>query len=124
MSESVSQQRRANVIQMRMVFGFLIAVLAWDALDWGIDPSPLFVSASYILLGFVSAAAFPSRPWVGILIGVTAAVVFEMLQSLVPDRSVRLIEMVAKWLCIFAGVGCELMLVLAWRWLDSRRRPE
>lgn len=124
MSGSVAQQRRANVIQMRMVFGFLLAVLAWDALDWAADASPLLVSASYIILGFVCAAAFPSRPWVGILIGVAAAVVFEMLQSLVPYRSLRLTEMAIKWLCIFAGVGCELAVVFVWRHLGNSRPSE
>lgn len=115
MNDGTSEDRKSDVIQIRMVFGFLIAVLAWDALDWGLAPAPIFVSASYVLLGFVCAAAFPARPWVGILIGVTAAIVFEMLQSIVPERSVRLIEIVVKWLCVFAGVGCELILAFVWR---------
>jgi hypothetical protein len=124
MNERALQERRSNVIQMRMIFGFLIAVLAWDALDWGIEPAPLFVSASYILLGFVCAAAFPSRPWLGMLIGVTAAVAFEMLQSIVPERSVHLLDMVAKWLCVFAGIGCELAVAFAWRRSSERTREQ
>lgn len=101
----------STVFSLRIVAVVLIVTLAWDALDPGAGPSPLFVLASYFLLGFVCAAAFPGQVWLGVTIAVAAALTFEILQSLVPFRDVREIELIGKWLSVSAGVILELVLV-------------
>jgi len=95
----------------RVATVLLILALAWDALDPALRPPHAFVLASHFLLGFVCTAAFPRRAWIGILTAVVSAVGFELLQSLVPFRDVRAIELLAKWGCVLAGVLLELALV-------------
>lgn len=101
----------ATIHSLRIVAIILIVTLAWDALDPWAGPSPFFVLASYFLLGFVCAAAFPGQVWLGIAIAVAAALTFEMLQFLVPIRDVRGMELIGKWLSVSAGVILELVLV-------------
>lgn len=103
--------KSSTVFSLRIVAVVLIVTLAWDALDPGAGPSPFFVLASYFLLGFVCAAAFPGQVWLGVAIAVAAALTFEILQSLVPFRDVREIELIGKWLSVSAGVILELVLV-------------
>lgn len=103
--------RSATVHSLRIVAVILIVTLAWDALDPWALPSPLFVLASYFLLGFVCAAAFPGQVWLGITIAIAAAILFEVLQSLVPYRDVREVELIGKWLAVSGGVILELVLV-------------
>lgn len=101
----------AIVHSLRIVAVILIVTLAWDALDPWALPSPIFVLASYFLLGFVCAAAFPGQVWLGIAIAIAAALLFEVLQSLVPYRDVREMELIGKWLAVSGGVMLELVLV-------------
>ncbi|MFK4810215.1 hypothetical protein ACI3KW_08385 [Devosia sp. ZW T5_3] len=110
-----------TVYSLRIVAAILIVTLAWDALDPWASPSPFFVLASYFLLGFVCAAAFPGQVWFGIAVAVAAAIGFEVLQFLVPLRDVRGIELIGKWLSASGGVILELILVLA-RELRQRKR--
>lgn len=96
----------------RVATVILIVALAWDALDPAMKPAPVFVLASYFLLGFVCTAAFPRRAWIGVLLAISAAVGFELLQVFVPLRDVRGIELLGKWCSALAGVLLELALML------------
>lgn len=96
----------------RLATVLLVFGLAWDALDPALRPPHGFVLASYVLLGFVCAAAFSERVWIGILLAMMAAVGLEMLQSVVPSRDVRLLDLFAKWGCVMGG--SVLALVIAW----------
>ena len=94
----------------RVATVLLIFALGWDALDPALRPPHIFVLASYFLLGFVCTAAFPQRAWIGILVAIAAAIGFELLQSLVPLRDLRGIELFGKWASALAGVLLELGL--------------
>ena len=93
-------------------------MLAWSALDPVLLPNPNYVLMAYFLLGFLSAAAFPDRAWLGILGAVVGALVIELLQSLVPMRDVRIEELLVKWLIAIGGGLVELLL----GFLRQRRR--
>lgn len=99
----------AHSTAWRVATVLLIFALAWDALDPAIRPPHAFVLASYILLGFVCTAAFSQRTWIGILVAMGAAVGLELLQSLVPLRDLRGIELLVKWVCVLTGVVLELI---------------
>ena len=96
----------------------LIVVLTWSALDPVLLPNPSVVLPAYVLLGFVSTAAFPRRAWLGILIAIVAALAIELLQSLVPMRDVRIEELFAKWLSAIGGA----LIQLAWVFLRQSRQ--
>nr|MBF0683921.1 hypothetical protein [Pseudomonas sp.] len=96
----------------RIATVLLIFALAWDALDPALKPLPIFVLASYFLLGFVCTAAFPRRAWIGVLVALAAAVGFELLQSLVPLRDVRAGELFAKWGSSILGALLEISLAV------------
>ena len=108
---SASTSPSATVWYLRAATVVLVAALAWDALDTALLPHPVFVLATYFFLGFVSAAAFPRRVWVGIFVAIIAALSIELLQSLVPFRDVRTVELIAKWLSTTAGIVIQLALV-------------
>ena len=105
----------------RLATVLLVLGLAWDALDPALRPPHGFVLASYVLLGFVCTAAFSERIWIGILAAMVAAVGLEMLQSVVPWRDVRLIDLFAKWGCVMGGG--VLALVIAWAKRPSSTMP-
>lgn len=100
----------------------LIFALGWDALDPALRPPHAFVLASYVLLGFVCTAAFSLRTWIGILVAMGAAVGLELLQSLVPLRDVRGIELLAKWACVLVGVVLELSVTFLRQMLGRSRQ--
>ena len=116
---TAEQSTPAHATAWRVATVLLIFALAWDALDPALKPPPLFVLASYFLLGFVCTAAFPRRAWIGILLAFGSAIGFELLQSLVPLRDLRAIELLGKWGSTLLGVLLELALAL---FRHSRRR--
>ncbi|MBE7731979.1 hypothetical protein [Devosia faecipullorum] len=102
----------AHSTAWRLATVLLIFALAWDALDPALRPPHGFVLASYGLLGFVCTASFSQRTWIGILLAMAAAIGLELLQSLVPLRDVRGIDLLLKWGCVLAGVILELLVNL------------
>ena len=115
----VEQSTSARATAWRVATVLLILALALDALDPALRPPPLFVLASYFLLGFVCTAAFPRRAWIGILLAFSSAIGFELLQSVVPLRDLKGIELLGKWGSTLLGVLLELALAL---FRQSRRR--
>jgi hypothetical protein len=103
------ERKNAAVWSIRLAALLLIATLAWDALDPGLRPSTWFVLGSNFLLGLVITAAFP-RAAVGVFLALVVSILLELLQSLVPERDVRGIEIVAKWLCAFGGAMTMLII--------------
>ncbi|MEO8683831.1 MAG: VanZ family protein [Devosia sp.] len=119
MSGTTTHPRAKTILQLRMATIALVSALAWDALDPNLSPHPSFVMASYFFLGFLATAAFPNRAWIGILIAIGSAVLIELLQSFVPLRDVKAVEVLIKWLCATVGVIVELSIVF---WRDTQRR--
>lgn len=102
----------AHATGWRIATVLLIFALAWDALDPALKPPPLFVLCSYFLLGFVCTAAFPRRAWIGMLLAFGSAIGFELLQSVVPLRDLRGIELLGKWGSTLLGILLELAFAL------------
>lgn len=89
----------------------LLVALTWGTLNPGLELSQAFVAAAYFLLGLLAAAAFPGRIAIAAILPLAGALLPEVLQSLVPYRDTREIELLVKWLVTTAGFISGLLLV-------------
>jgi hypothetical protein len=95
----------------RLAASLLTIVLAWEAWDPTLGPSKWSVLLAYFLLGGITTAAFPRRVGMGVIAALGVVILLEVLQSVVPERDVTWLELVAKWLC--ALCGSVMMLIMS-----------